>query len=68
MRGEKVKGERRAVDVARVVVVARWAQSDATKWIAVAVRPRIPGAIVRIGFDEGRHTYGLLLADPYVAV
>lgn len=27
-----------------------------------------PGDIVRIDFDEQRHTYGQLLTDPYVAV
>lgn len=31
-------------------------------------RTGAPGDIVRIDFDAGQHTYGLLLADPYVAV
>jgi len=31
-------------------------------------RTGAPGDIVRIDFDADRHTYGVLLADPYVAV
>jgi hypothetical protein len=31
-------------------------------------RAGVPGDIVRIDFDGKRHTYGQLLADPYVAV
>jgi hypothetical protein len=31
-------------------------------------RTGAPGDIIRIDFDTGRHTYGQLLTDPYLAV